>query len=191
MMKINVKLDIDRLRRELRSIEKEVNKGAARAMDRVATTVRKEADQEIRTRLSLKSGTVKGSIRVVRPYGQQRLVRDVEAAGGPIPLKDYSATRTKKGVTYRIGKGKPRKLYIRNNRKGFINPSWGGGHVFVATGGNPPGPANSPIKKVYGPGIAQGFVAKRTTTRMHRVAAQRWPIEFDREMNFRRQKAGL
>ncbi len=191
MLKVSVKLDIERARRELKGLEKEVNKGAARALERVATTVRKEADQEIRTRLSLKSGTVKDNIKVVRPYGRNKLIRDVVAKGGPIPLKDYSARQVSKGVTYRIGKGKSRKVYIRHKRKGFINPSWGGGHVYVATGPNPPGPKNAPIKKVYGPGIAQGFVARRTVNRMETKAAERWPIEFKREMAYRKSKAGL
>lgn len=191
MIGINVQFDIERARRELSALGKEVNKGAARSLDRVATTVRKVADQEIRKRLALKSATVKDNIKKVRPYGQASLIRDVVASGGPIPLKGYSARQTRSGVTYKIGQGKPRKVYIRSKRKGFINPGWGGGNVFVAVGPNPPGPRNAPIKKVYGPGIAQAFVAGRTKKIMLATANERWPIEFNREMAYRKGKAGL
>jgi len=190
-MKFNVVLDVRAARASMKGLEKEVNKAAGRALNRVATTVRKEADQEIRTRLSLKSATVKAALSVDRPFGQDRLIRDVVATGKPIPLRDYSARRVSKGVTYKIGKGKPRKVYIRNQRKGFINPKFGGGNVFVATGPNPSGPKNAPIKKVYGPSITQGFQAARTQLRMRKTAIARWPIEFEREMAYRRTKAGL
>lgn len=185
MLGINVKLDIERAKRDMSHMRQQVITGAAVAMQRVAVTVRKEASLEIRDRLSLKPTQIKDNIAIYRPYGGRTLIRDIKALGAPIPLKEYSANRVKKGVTYRIGKGKPRKLYIRQNRKGFINPSWGGGHVYVATGPNPPGPANAPIKKVYGPSVKQAFVARRTVQRMTRVARERWPIEFNHQLQHR------
>jgi hypothetical protein len=192
VLKVSVKLGIQQARRMFKDMEREVNKAAGRALNRVATTVRKEADQEVRKRLSLKSSTVKGNIIVTRPWGRNSLIRDVVAKGGPIPLREYSARPTKKGATFRIGPGKPRKVYKRKSFVGFINPKWGGGHVFVATGINPLGPEkNAPIKKVYGPGIAQGFTAKRTRERMQATLAERWPIEFTREMKYRMGKAGV
>lgn len=190
MIKFKVKMDIDAARRSLRGLEKEVNKGAARALERVATTVRKEADQAIRERINLRFGAVKKALRIIRPYGPQRLIRDIKADGKPIALLEFGARQTqRRGVTYAVVKGQRKTFVSKQGRKGFISPKLGG-HVFVATAKNPPGPKNAPIRKVFGPSIPQSFMTKRLRDRMRRTAAQRWPIEFVREMRFRRSRAG-
>jgi len=190
MIKLDVKLDIARARASMRGLESEVNKGAARALDRVATTVTKEATDEIRKRLNLKAGDIKAAIRKVRPYGNQSLIRDVEARGNPLPLREYAARMTRRGATYQVKRGAPRKVYRRNMRTGFIIERFGR-HVFVRTGPNPPGPEDAPIKKVFGPGITHYFQMRATRQRMLETAEKRWPIEFEREMRYRRMKAGL
>lgn len=189
-MKLDVKVDIQRARRELAGLEREVNKAAGRALDRVATTVRKEADQEIRKRLTLKSSVVKNSLEKVRPYGRA-LIRDIVASGRPIPLRDYRARQTRKGVTFAVTKGAGRSLYVRKGKHAFIGKGRLPDRVFVARGPNPPGPKHAPIKQVFGPSIPQYFVTKTVKQRMTNAGAARWPIEFGREMKYRRQKLGL
>jgi hypothetical protein len=186
VLKVSVKLDIERARRELKGLEKQVNMAAARALSRVATTVRKEADQKIRTRLSLSSATVKQAL-AIRKHGK-RLMVDIEASGRPISLREYKATETRKGVTYRVAKAGSRKLYRRGGRPAFMIDKYGR-HVFVRTGPNPPGPADAPISKVYGPSIPQYFVTRFIRERMKAIAVERWPIEFKRELQYRVNKS--
>lgn len=190
MISVNFKVDIDGARQSLGLLEKEVNKGAARAIDRVATTVRKEGSDEIRTRLKLTASTVKERINIVRPYGGQRLVRDVVASGSPIPLRDYNARQTRAGASYQVSVSKGRRVYRNKYGVGFIIPKFGG-NVFARVGPNPPGKAAAPIRKVYGPSIPQYFVTRFVRERMQRVAAERWPIEFNREMAYRASKATI
>lgn len=102
------------------------------------------------------------------------------ATGDPLPLREYQASMTKQGAKFRITKGSAREVYKRQGRVAFIpgrrvqatSLKTGrtssrfsahdrfGGHVFVRTGPNPPGPKQAPIKKVFGPGIAQRFRAR-------------------------------
>jgi hypothetical protein len=186
MIKISVKLDIQQARASFAGEAKEVNKAAARALNRVAITARKAADQEIRKRITLKSGVVKEAIKVVFPYGQRSLIRDIVATGSPIPLRDYQATQTKKGARFAVVKGQ-RKLYKRQGRPGFIIERIGG-NVFVRTEDDPPGPRKGKIKKVFGPSITQRFRTKRVQQALETVINARWPIEFEREMKYRQSK---
>jgi formamidopyrimidine-DNA glycosylase len=186
VIKLNVKLDIQAARASLKGLEKEVNKAAIRALTRVATTARKEADQEIRQRLTLTSAAVKKALLINKH--RNVLIVDIDATGKPIALREWKARETRKGVTFQVSKGKPRKIYRRQGRTGFVIDKYGR-HVFVRTGVDPPGKAKAPMQKVYGPSIPQYFVTKTVTGRMTRVAATRWPIEFERELAFRAKKA--
>lgn len=186
MILVNVRLDIERAKRKFRGREKEVAKAALRALDRVGVTARKAADQEMRTRLTLKSAVIKNALDIKAPMGRLRLIRDIEATGDPIPLRDYQARTTRKGATFAVVKGQ-RKRYQRKGRPGFQVKRIGN-HVFVRTSENPPGPPKAPISKVYGPGIAQRFRVKRVQQAMQKAINERWPIEFAREIKYRMSK---
>lgn len=186
MIRVNVKLQIDQARKDFSRLGQQVNRAAAVALNRTAITARKEADQEVRKRLNLKSGTVKDALRIDK--ARKRLVVEIVASGKPIALRDYGANRTKKGVTFKVARSQPRRLYKRQGRAGFKVDKFGG-HVFVRVGPNPPGRADAPIKKVYGPSIPQYFVTRFVRERMTRIAMQRFPIEFARELKFRASKA--
>lgn len=186
MIKFSVKLDIQRARKELASDQKEVNKGAARALQRVAITGRKVADQTIRQRAQLKSGVVKESLDVRIPYGSRTLIRDIVATGKPIPLRDWNARGTRKGVTFAVVRG-ARKVYTRQGEKAFMVDRLGR-HVFVRVTPDPPGPEKAKIAKVYGPSITHRFRTRQVQEAIDRAARARWPIEFDREMAYRKGK---
>jgi hypothetical protein len=186
VIKISVRLDIQRARREFAGDQKEVTKAALRALDRVSTTARKGADQEIRQRVTLKSGTIKNALTIVYPYGRLNLIRDLVATGKPIALREYQARQTRAGVTFAIVKGR-RRVYKRQGRAAFEITKYGK-HVFVRLDDDPPGPAKARIKKVYGPSITQRFMTKRVQHVIKSVIDERWRLEFDREMKFRTSK---
>lgn len=186
MLKFRCSLDIAQARRSFAGMGREVNKAAATALRRTATTVRKEADQEIRKRLNLKSGTVKQALVIQMVPG--RLIVEIVASGKPVPLKDYGARQTRKGATFQVAKGKGRRVYQRQGRTGFIVPRFGS-HVYVRVTPDPPGAARAKIEKVYGPSIPQYFVTRFIRERMLRVARERWPIEFAREISYRQRRA--
>jgi hypothetical protein len=186
LIKVNVKLDIDRARSELSDMRKEVNKAAIRALTRVATTARKEADQEIRQRLTLSSAEVKRSLQITK-Y-RNVLIVDIDATGKPIALREYKARETRKGVTFQVARSRPRRIYRRQGRTGFVIDKYGR-HVYVRVTPDPPGKPKAKIQKVYGPSIPQYFMTKIVIGRMERVAMARWSIEFEREIAFRVSRA--
>jgi len=185
--RFSVTLDIQAARKSFAGEQKEVNKAAARALTRTTTSARKAADQTMRQRITLKSGVVKDAFEIVFPFGSRSLVRDLQVSGDPIPLRDWAARRTqRKGVTFAVVKGQ-RKAYMRRGRKSFIVERIGG-HVFVRTNADPPGPAKAKIAKVFGPSLTQRFRTKQVQNAVMAAIRERWPIEFEREMNYRRSK---
>lgn len=186
LLNVDVRLDIQQARAAFKGLEKKVNAAAAVALQRVGTTARKEADQEIRKRLTLRSATVKEALAIRRL--PKRLIVEITASGKPIALKEYRARKTKKGATFQVAKRNPRRVYLRQNRPGFIVDRLGG-HVYVRTGPNPPGPETAKIKKVYGPSIPQYFVTRFVRERMMASINERWPIEFSRQLKYRMSSA--
>jgi hypothetical protein len=180
MIKVNISLDIQAMKRSIKDASKEINKAAGAALERVATTARKVADQTIRERVTLKSSDVKGAITVVYPYGRNSLIRDIQAVGSPIPLKAYAARKTRSGVTFAVVRGQ-RKQYRRNGRPAFIVDSLGG-HVFTRVGSG----KAAHIKKVFGPSITQRFGTKRVLNRITETINSRWSLEFDRQIAYRK-----
>lgn len=91
--------------------------------------------RRFRTRLITKGSHVDAVERLVAPAG--------------IPLRDYGAKFTKRGVSYSIVRGKRHFL-----KSGFRNEELGGSHVFRrdrAAGGGLVG--RLPISKRFGPGL--------------------------------------
>jgi hypothetical protein len=186
MMRMSVKLDVEFARRGFAGEQKEVTKAALRALDRVSTTARKMADEKIRERVTLKSGTVKKAITLYYPHGRMKLVRDIVATGDPIALKEYQLRMTRAGAKFAVVKG-DRKIYKRQGRIGFVVEKFGG-HAFVRIEENPPGPQKARIKKGYGPSITQRFRTRAVQKAIMQAVAARWPLEFKREMDYRRSK---
>lgn len=186
-MKLNVRVDIERARREVQASRKQIDRGLARAISRVAISVRKASDQAIRETLAVPSAAVKKALDIKAPRGERTLIRDVVATGKPIPIRDYNARKTRRGATFKVLKGAPRKLWMVKGQPGFIVDKIGG-HVFHRVGADPPGPIKAKIQKAYGPSLTQRFRTRKVVQAMQRTAAERWPIEFEREMKFRRGK---
>lgn len=177
MMQLNVKADLREVQKYLTAGQRQyVPQAAGTALRRVATTTRKVAQQRIRERLTITASVARKDLQIERGRTGQLIVW-ITASGKPIPLRDYQARPTKQGVTYRVSKARGRRLYQRLQRAGFIVKSKGG-HVFVRTGDDPPGPAKAPIQKVYGPSLPQYFVTKVVVEAMRNTAIARWPIEF-------------
>jgi hypothetical protein len=176
-VRYSVKLDLREVKRYATDVQKKYIPAAAGiALKRVGTTARNVAALKIREKLAIKASVAKGALKVKRVGNGMTIW--ITASGSPIPLRDYGARQTKKGATFRVAKGKPRKRYQRQGRAGFILQSKGG-HVFVRTEDDPPGPKKGRIKKVYGPSIPQYFVTKMIIKAMEQVARERWPIEFN------------
>lgn len=96
--------DVKRQARDLR-------RGAARAINRTAVTTRKHASQRIRETLNVKASKVKDRLNIVRA-NSSHLTGAVQSKRKPLRVSDFNGVRqTHKGVTVRMRKDKPRKLF--------------------------------------------------------------------------------
>jgi hypothetical protein len=176
MSKYGVDFDLVAVKRYASDVQKKYIPAAAGiALKRTGTTVRNRAASRIRERLALRSAVAKGALSTQRIGNGMTLL--IIASGRPIPLRDYGARMTKKGATFRVSRSGGRKVYKREGRTGFIVQSRGG-HVFVRTTDDPPGPARAHIQKAYGPSVPQYFVTKIVISAMEETARERWPVEF-------------
>jgi hypothetical protein len=164
---------------------------------RVGTTTRQAAQVKIREEVVLKAGDLKKAItieRVPRSLNPDQLYIDLRARGGPIPIAQYQARQTKRGVTYRVRRGEPKKVYRRGGRAGFIigtgsgrsfSPdSRFGGQVFTSR----PAPGPDPIKRAYGPGIAQRFKTRSVQRVIRETFRREFPKRLIQELRFQISK---
>lgn len=166
---ITISPDIAEGKRYLQQLDRtEIPRVIGRTLDRTKRFAATRTNRAIRERVNLKRATVDAAIKTRRSgeigtltaLSAGRAWFEVVVSGKPIPLRDFSANQTKRGVTYRVSKSVGRRLYRRAGQNSFIVKRIGG-HVFTRTGPDPKGPLTVPIKKVYGPSLPQYFSTKR------------------------------
>lgn len=177
------------------------------ALGRVAITTRAAAQREIRESIAIKAGTVNAAVtilRVPRSVNPDQLYVDLRAQGGPIPIRDYGATMTARGATFRVLRGRPKKVFRRRDRTGFIigqkvasssvanrrvrrrfeADTRFGGHVFTRVADE-----STPILRAYGPGIAQRFAGRAVQARIRETFQAQFPARLRQELAFQISRA--
>lgn len=159
---------------------KRVPVAAARAINKTLTNVRTEASKQIRQERALKANVVKDALSISRAT-RSRLIGALYATGRPIPLRDYAARQTKKGVTVSVTRGQRKRVQHAGNAAFIVNKI--GGNVFAREG-----KSRLPIKKLYGPSIPATFVKDRVMAAIDRVGRDAWRRRFAEEMQFELSK---
>jgi len=195
---IRVKPDMSRAREYLSRLEKrDLPRVVGRSLDRTGKSVRSLFSKRIRDRITLKKNVVDAAIKVARSGEIQNLTAlnfgrawvELRVSGKPIPLRDFQARATKRGVTFRVSRKAGRKRYEALGQPGFIVASIGG-HVFVRKGPEPPGKPTIGIRKVYGPSLPQFLESKRERVELINHAADFWAREIERNARFVLTKRG-
>jgi hypothetical protein len=117
-----------------------------RALNKVAANVRTASGRAIRQRRSLNASVVNKAMAITRAT-RSTLRSSLRVTGRPIPLKDYKARQTRRGVTVSVTTG-TRKLV----KSAFIVETLSG-HVFSRTG-----KGRLPIEKLVGPSLPSTFL---------------------------------
>jgi len=123
------------------NLSKELGVVAWKTGQKVKSTVAKEITKE----LNVKQSVVKAQVTIDRKQPSAVVVKVKKTKR--IPLKEFKAKQTKKGVTYKISKTKGRKLLpggFQGPRPGVQNVKWKG-RVFKRVV-----KARLPIRQVYG-----------------------------------------
>ena len=195
---LNVRVDLGKEYASLRAqfstlAQRDVKRSAARALNRVAVTARREVAPVIAQALNnaLPEPVIRRAIKF-RNARSERLFVDLTAVGGKrIMASLFKPRQTKTGVTIRIG---TRSVNIPGafiTPKGAVRlrgPDWTA-QFFNAT--NPrnkrlakAGP-DYPIPQIYVPGVPRVFLQTQVRNAIERVARVRFPVEFRRELEVR------
>jgi hypothetical protein len=185
VIKISVQADISGALRKLNVTAEQARKAIPRALNKVATTARAEAAREIKQAgYGLKVGAIKKAIKTIRAT-KHDLTAIVRASGSPIPLIEYGARQTRKGVTVSVLRG--RKLIPG----GFI-ATMPTGHrgVFVHKGevnrwvmrNGKRVRSRLPIRELFGPSIPQAFVNNTVQAALKGAIKARFPVVLMQEL---------
>jgi hypothetical protein len=188
-----VSVDIKPAKAYLASLTKrELPRVIGRSLDRTASSGKTFLSRRLRERFALKKAVVdkaiskrrSGEIQTITALNLGRAWFEIITSGKPFPLRDFNARATaKRGVTYQVSRKAGRRTYRAKGNLAFIVPRFGG-HVFVRTGPNPPGPRGAPIRKVYGPSLPQAFGTKRERNALIAHCEQVWGTEVIRNARF-------
>lgn len=168
MIKVNVKLDIKGLERDLAKLRKDVvPKVMARALNRAADSVRAEAVRTISGLTKIKQKEIRSRI-LVKGATPQRLWAEVSALPYSPNLKQFRPTQNRTGTA--ASAWERRKTY----KHAFIHPKTGS--VVTRTTNK-----RFPLKGLKGPSLPNTFAQKAVLARLEAVARQRWRTEVERD----------
>lgn len=164
-----------------------IDASTVRALNRTATTVRKEAAKQIRERYNIKAKAIKRQLHIIRAT-RQRLVAEIRASGKRIPLIEFVVGRRTPGARRRGGvKARITKKVVAY-RHAFIaqmpNAHIG---VFERSGkfGRRGKAKLEKIRQLVGISIPKAMTEKSVNAALARIAAERFKVEFERDLRFR------
>jgi len=135
------------LEKEVKGHQRKLRRAGARALNKTATKGRNVSSRVIRKTLNLKAKTVKDQLKVTRATPDNHR-STVQGRYKPVPLIKFNGVRqTKKGVTVRMRKDKPRMVF-----KGAFIARMPSGHIGVFRRTSR---SRLPIKQIYGPPVSK------------------------------------
>lgn len=156
-----------------------------RALNKTAEQVKVAASREVRAAgYGLKASVIKDAIRI-RRASQGNLKAVVVASGRPIPLINFSARETGKGVTVNVQQG--RKLIagafiatMPSGHRGVFVREKGSKHRKVNKGGKVSW-HQLPIRELFGPSVPDGLANKAVQEALQQLIGERFPAILERE----------
>jgi hypothetical protein len=200
VIRIDVSSNIAEIRRAFPRIAEELqDKALVRALNRTGSTVRTAAVREIRAEYpGFKAAATRDAMRM-RQATREDPAFTLEVRGRRLPLIDFSARQTRRGVSVNI---KGRKVIGR----AFI-ARMKSGHVGVFARVQPDSPKGSPVFR-YGPGsrihrrgsdipiteldtmsVPRAFMQKKIQQSMRRVAVDALVKNYRAELNYQSIRA--
>lgn len=171
---------LNKLADAVRKSGRDFSREFATACNKTARGMRTPINKEIRKELATKAGAVKKTIGISRKATKQTLAAGVEVKRTErIPLRDFGARQTRKGVSYRISKSEGRKKIP----EGFIVQKIGG-HVFRRKTKQ-----RLPIQKLFGASPYGVFVKQKMEVPISAEAEERLAKEIDRRIQYNIFKA--
>lgn len=182
---VNVTSNANQVIMEMKAMATEMReKATVRALNRTIEQVRTQASREVRAAgYNLKAAVVRATMKMHRASAG-RLWARVVASGRPIPLVQYSARQTRKGVTVNVMNG--RKLvpgaFIAKMRNGKIGVFEREMPQRKRTKANKY--AALPVRHLHGPSIPAALANAKVQQALQRLIEQKFPEILAREARF-------
>lgn len=178
-IKVDVRGSMDKIIADLGSLKKGViEKAAPRALNKVIDQVTTATAREIRASgYKLKVGIIKKNLTKQRANAG-KLVAVVRASGRPIPLINYGARETAKGVSVDVLNGRKvitgAFIAIKANGQKAVYVRAGKTHKKVLKNGRAIW-SGLPIKELYGPSVPDGLANKSVQEALQRLVEEKFP----------------
>lgn len=161
------------------------NTALVRALNKTAERVKVGASREVRQAgYNLKASDIKRAMKISRAT-QSSLTATVTASGRPVPLIQYGARQTSKGVTVNVLSG--RKLIpgafiatMPSGHTGVFVREAGGRHKKVRKGGKISW-HGLPIRELFGPAIPDALANPAVRDAMRALIEEQFPIILEHE----------
>lgn len=147
-----VKIDDNQIRQMKAAIEntgRKLRRELKTAVNATASRCKSIVAKQIGSELAVPQKVIKGTIKQTRKPNEVDISAVIEVLKGDrIPLREFGARQTKKGVSYRVSKTRGRKLAegaFQGPRPGLMKSSWRG-RAFKRVG-----KSRLPITQLYGP----------------------------------------
>ena len=180
-MQIKISTNFPDVARKLETMRKDIaDKAVASALNKTAALAKTAMSKEIRAEFNLSASTVNQSLKVSRASaakGKFQLSAALSSISRPgrrsLNLARFSARQTRKGVTFKVKRGGPRKLI----------PG-----AFMINGGNTvmirEGKTRLPIKALQTIDVGQMFNTKRINAKVVKLIEARFPAIFANDARF-------
>lgn len=187
MINISVKADIQAARVKLFELRTNVvNKATISALNKVAAQAKTASSKEIRgAGYNMKAAAIKKQISVRRASGSNPVALLV-CKGRPIPLIEYSARQTAKGVTVSVKTGRkliPGAFIATMNGHEGVYIRTGNQHKRVMRNGKPQW-EGLPIKQLYGPAIPDAFKNDTVRDALIKLIKTKFPDILQHEIQY-------
>lgn len=185
-LSVNVRSNASLIAAELLASAQDMrNTALVRALNKTADQVLVAGSREVRKAgYKLKAADIKSAMRVKRA-SQSRLTASVIASGRPVPLIQYGARQTSKGVTVSVLNG--RKLipgaFIAKMPTGHIGVfvrEPGGKHKKVMKAGKASW-HQLPIRELFGPAIPDALSNAGVRDAVQELIATKFPVILEHE----------
>jgi hypothetical protein len=137
-------------------------KVTVRALNKTLAGVKTDASSAIRAEITASKSAVDGTFKTEKAT-TTRVRAAIASTGKPLPLIEYSAKQTKKGVSVQVKRARPRKVIagafiadLKSGHKGAFWREWHGQKKQAKQNlpyGKLPRKYRLPIKQLYGPRV--------------------------------------
>lgn len=183
---IRIREDSREVERLLAGLGRGADKVITRALNRVLTSVNRQALRSLSKDIGLPQKRIKPAVRADKANFRNKRAQ-VVATGARIPLIDFQAKQKPTGIVYKGQGGKRKRIdsaFLQTMQSGHRGVFKRQGSKREMRRGRYKGKYRQPIVERFGPSIPYVMVQRKVQKAMDEVAEDRWPIEVRQQLKY-------